>query len=72
MTEYKYRLPWHCPECKQRGNVWFNDGVDMWCIMDKIAQNHHKISPECELWWSFIKIGETNDTVSNPNESNTG
>jgi hypothetical protein len=71
MTTYKFHLPWYCPECKIHGRVYFNDGIDIWLIMDKISENHRKASPTCTIWWSYIKIGEQNDTVSDTVKSNT-
>ena len=67
---YKYRLPWYCPECKETGNIYFDDEIDIWLPIQKIAENHEKASPHCELWWAHIKIGEKNDTVSNSNKRN--
>lgn len=58
MTIYKFHLPWFCPECKAYGRVYFNDGIDIWLVMDKVADNHKRASPDCLIWWSNIKLGE--------------
>jgi len=61
MTLYKYKIPWFCPKCKQSGNVYFLNGIGIWLVMDKIADNHKKASPTCLIWWSDIKLGEQDD-----------
>jgi hypothetical protein len=65
MTHYKFLMPWFCPECKIHGRVYFNDGIDIMCVVDKVIENHKRMSPECQLWWSQLKLGEMNvqDTV---------
>lgn len=58
MGTYKFIFPWCCPECGEHGRVYFNDGIDIWLVIDKITKNHSKASPECTIWWSYLKAGE--------------
>jgi hypothetical protein len=71
MTSYKYKIHWYCPECKKSGRVFFDDGIDIWCVVDKIIGNHHRMSPDCILWWSYIKLGEQQD-VQDTIKENSG
>jgi len=57
MLKNKYWFPWHCPECNTTGNIFFDDNVDIWLVIQKIAENHKRTSPMCECWWSFLKSG---------------
>lgn len=60
MTSYKFNFPWYCPGCGVSGNIYFGDDVDIWLILQKIAENHSITSPTCEIWWSYLKTGVQN------------
>jgi hypothetical protein len=60
MANPKYWFPWHCPYCHISGSVYFDDNIDVWLVIQKVTENHKKLSPACEIWWSYIKTGEEN------------
>ncbi len=65
--QFKFNLPWQCPECKAKGLLGFDDGSDVGLIGMSIEIQHRKKSPNCSCWYSQIKIGwgQSVDTLSN-------
>ncbi len=53
----KYNIPWHCQSCHKHGIIHFDDGIDVWLVLAKILEHHNKLSPNCTVWWSYLKTG---------------
>ena len=47
---------WFCENCNSKSFVFYEQGEDLYSVVNKITEKHKTLSPDCETGVSLVRV----------------